>query len=152
MSTIPPANAAAHPRSPHAHQPAAVGPGVLVVDDEKLLRAVLRSGLERYGFRVWVAADAAEAVAVYRANGSEIAVVLLDVCMPGTDGPGTLDELRSLNRELVACFMSGHTGAYGTEELLRRGVRCVFAKPFDMERLAAALRSVVPATAPLAPA
>jgi DNA-binding response OmpR family regulator len=130
---------------------AIVTPGVLVVDDDELVRSLLRSGLEWHGFRVWVAADGEEAVTVYRENRAAIAVVLLDVRMPGMDGPRTLGVLRWLDKRVVACFMSGNTGGYDTDDLIRRGARHVFAKPFCLKELAATLRSIVRAR-PLDPA
>ncbi len=65
--------------------------------------------------------------------------MLLDVRMPGLDGPVTLDGLR-VAPDIPACFMSGDMGDYGAEELIRRGAACVIAKPFRLDRLAAVLR------------
>jgi len=48
---------------------------------------------------------------LYRRHREEIAVVLLDVCIPDLDGFQTLEVLREINPEVQACFMSGNTGA-----------------------------------------
>jgi CheY-like chemotaxis protein len=114
-------------------------PGVLVVDDEPVVRSVLRSALEGHGFRVWLAAGGPEALDLYRQHRDAIAVVLLDIRMPGLDGPQTLDALRHLNPEVLACFMSADMGGYQPEELRERGARFVFAKPFCLDELAQAL-------------
>ena len=50
-----------------------------------------------YGFTVWSAANGPAALEVYRRQQDDIAVVLLDVRMPGLDGPQTLAELQRLN-------------------------------------------------------
>jgi CheY-like chemotaxis protein len=110
-----------------------------VVDDEHLVRIMVQLGLERNGFDVWLASDGREAIRLYRKHRGRIAVVLLDVCMPGLDGPRTLDALRELNPEVPACFMSGNTGAYDPEELRRRGAASVIAKPFRLDQLASVL-------------
>ena len=86
-------------------------PGVLVVDDEHIVRIMVQLGLERNGFDVWLARNGREAIDLYRRHAEEIAVVLLDVCMPGLDGLETLEVLRELNPEVLACFMSSETGA-----------------------------------------
>jgi two-component system, OmpR family, response regulator len=111
-------------------------PGVLVVDDEHLVRVMVQLGLERNGFDVWLAPDGREAIRLYRKHRDRIAVVLLDVRMPGLDGPQTLDALRELNPKVPACFMSGNTGAYEPEELRQRGAAYVIAKPFRLDQLA----------------
>jgi CheY-like chemotaxis protein len=114
-----------------------------VVDDEHLVRIMVQLGLERNGFDVWLASDGREAINLYRKYRGRIAVVLLDVRMPGLDGPQTLDALRELNPEVPACFMSGNTGAYDPEELRRRGAASFIAKPFRLEQLAHVLRLLV---------
>ncbi len=116
--------------------------GVLVVDDDELVRIMLRSGLERNGFAVWLAAGADEAVAIYRNNRDRVSVVLLDVRMPDRDGPQVLRELRAVNPELRACFVSGDTGGYRAEELTAYGTDCLVAKPFLLNDRADTLRRV----------
>jgi CheY-like chemotaxis protein len=115
-------------------------PGVLVVDDEHMVRIMVQFGLERNGFDVWAAATGGEAIALYRERREHIAVALLDVRMPGLDGPETLKALREVNPELLACFMSGDLGTYEVEELLTLGARCVIGKPFRLDELAHTLR------------
>jgi CheY-like chemotaxis protein len=118
-------------------------PGVLVVDDEHLVRIMVQMGLERNGFDVWLASDGPEAIELYRKHRESISVVLLDVLMPGLDGPQTLAALRDLNPEVRACFMSGDTGAYEVEWLRQRGAACVVAKPFLLADLADILRQMI---------
>ena len=121
-------------------------PGVLVVDDEHTVRAMVQLGLERQGFNVWQACGGREALRLYRKHRDDIAVVLLDVRMPGLDGPQTLEALRELNPEVRACFMSGDTGGYGPEQLRQRGDACVIDKPFLLEDMANVLRRVTRGT------
>ncbi len=117
-------------------------PGVLVVEDEDFVRRMVQLSLERNGFDVWVAPGGREAIHLYRKHWDLIAVVLLDVRMPGLDGPQTLEALRELNPAVRACFMSGDTGAYDPGELRQRGAAAVIAKPFHLEELANLLRRV----------
>jgi CheY-like chemotaxis protein len=121
-------------------------PGVLIVDDEHFMRIILQLGLERNGFNGWLASSGQEAIQLYREHSEQIAVVLLDVCMPGMDGPQTLVALRQLNPEVRACFMSGNPGRYDEKELRQRGAALVIAKPFDLNELAKKLRQLTPDT------
>ncbi|MBL8798633.1 MAG: response regulator [Planctomycetia bacterium] len=115
-------------------------PGVLVVDDEPAIRQLLQMSLEVQGFQVWAAAGGAEAVELYRAQRAAIGVVLLDVIMPGLDGPRTLQALEACDPEVCCLFMSGNLGDYSEQELLRRGARGLVRKPFVLEDLATRLR------------
>jgi CheY-like chemotaxis protein len=124
------------PTAQHVHDKL----GVLVVDDDHLVRFLVQLGLERDGADVWLASNGWEAIHLYRTHRESIAVVLLDVHMPGLDGPATLDALRSLNPEVLVCFMSGDTGDYAPQELLQRGAAGLMAKPFPINQLADILR------------
>jgi DNA-binding NtrC family response regulator len=115
-------------------------PGILVVDDDVDVLNFLQAGLQQHGFRVWRADNAAAALEVYRQQGANIAVVLLDVCMPGMDGPQLLAALHELSPELCCCFMSGGNVLYSHEELQRRGAAYMFAKPLRIAELAETLR------------
>src|SRR5579883_1265425 len=71
--------------------------GVLVVEDDDLVRRVVEMGLRQSEFDVWSALDGREAIELYRREREHVDVVLLDVRMPGLDGPEILDALRELN-------------------------------------------------------
>lgn len=115
-------------------------PGVLVVDDDHLVRCVLQLGLQRNGFEVWLASNGRKAIDLYREHREDIDVVLLDVQMPGLDGPQTLDNLCQMNPEVLACFIGDNLGAYEPEELLMYGAAHAIAKPFPLEQLVNILR------------
>lgn len=95
---------------------------------------------------VWAAGGGEAALEVYRRQQADVAVVLLDVRMPGLDGPRTLAELQRINPQVVCCFMSGHTGSYSVEQLLGMGARHCFNKPFQVDEVCRALWQCVPET------
>ena len=110
--------------------------GLLVADDEGEVRDVLNDGLQREGFSVWLAADGQEALDLYRNHCETIDVVLLDVRMPGLDGPQTLAALQEITPQVRCCFMSGYLGSYSEENLRDLGAARVFAKPFRLAEVA----------------
>jgi DNA-binding response OmpR family regulator len=120
-------------------------PGVLVVDDDPQVRDFLGLALPRLGFTAWLAAGGEEAVALFREHRQGISLALLDVCMPGLDGPGTLKALRGLEPSLRCWFMTAEPGGHTAAGLLALGAERVFLKPFSLAELAASLRSVFPA-------
>jgi two-component system cell cycle sensor histidine kinase/response regulator CckA len=111
-------------------------PAILVVDDDPMLLVLLRTVLQNKGFQVWTASSGPAAVELYREHQGDIAVVLLDVCMPEMDGPNTMTALRQINPAIRATFMSGYTGRYSREELLALGAALFFEKPFQIHVLA----------------
>ena len=109
--------------------------GVLVVDDESAIRMLLRTRLQNNGYRVWTASSGEEALDFCGAHCDEIAIVLLDVRMPGLDGPRTLDRIKALDVDIPVCFMTGDPGDYDPRDLLERGARHLFRKPFRMDEV-----------------
>jgi CheY-like chemotaxis protein len=113
-------------------EPRAGSFGVLVVDDEPLVRRLLNLSLTRLGYTVWEAASGEEALRLYREHQDQIGVVLLDVRMPGLDGPQTLARLRVEDPELPCYFITGDTGPYNPDTLRKCGARGIFQKPFHL--------------------
>jgi CheY-like chemotaxis protein len=105
---------------------------ILVVDDEPTLREMLNLGMRQQGFAVWLAADGLEALDQYRRHRETIDVVLMDVWMPGLDGPQALVALRQLNPRIRCCFMSGDLGSYTETSLCDLGAAAVLRKPFQL--------------------
>ena len=110
-------------------------PGVLVVDDETSVRMVLVAGLRHMGFPVWQAASGLEAVRVHEEHQGQIHIALVDVRMPGLDGPATWALLHAGDSDLLCYFMTGDLGGYDENELLRRGAEGVILKPFPFRQL-----------------
>src|SRR5690606_36183238 len=112
---------------------------ILVVDDNPALRSVVRRFLERRGHRVAEAADGDEALGMVRGAGFDRLVV--DVRMPGTDGPALYEALggraRTLRDRVV--FMTGAHVDDGTERFLAESGRPCIRKPFDLELRARAV-------------
>jgi len=117
--------------------------GVLVVDDEEAVREVLCFGLRKRGFRVRHASDGRGALKTYWRHREEIDVVLLDVRMPGLDGPQTLIRLRGLSTRIHACFITGDLGGYAEQTLLDLGAVAIFRKPLSTIDVAATLMEIV---------
>lgn len=121
-------------------------PGILVVDDEDLLLSLMEVVLRRQGFNVFTASSGQDALAIYQANQQSIDMALLDVRMPGMDGPTTLQALRQINPQLRCCFMSGELGSIKIDDLLALGAERVFLKPFALTQVAAELWNLVHST------
>ncbi len=116
---------------------------VLVVDDQHDVREVLSMGLAHYGFAVCRASGGREAIELYRDRRQELDLVLLDVLMPGLDGPQTLRALREVNPDVRCCFLSGGLGKYNEVALRDMGALAVFSKPIKPSVLAQMIRYLI---------
>jgi two-component system, cell cycle sensor histidine kinase and response regulator CckA len=120
--------------------PAAAEGTILVVDDESDVRRVAAAMLERQGYSVAIASDGYEALALGLAHGGRFTAVLLDLMMPGLDGPGTLKELRAMNSALPVLLMSGFSEEDARNRLPAGDALIGFLpKPFTTEDLVQAL-------------
>src|SRR5262245_10617585 len=114
-------------------------PAILVVDDEALVRNVLQTALRQLNFEVWLAASGEEALRVYR---DTLALVLMDVRMPGLTGPQTLLELRQSHPNVRCGFITGDSSGFTDADLLELGARFVLRKPFSLAELSQAVGEV----------
>jgi nitrogen-specific signal transduction histidine kinase len=80
---------------------------VLVVDDEAQIRRSTCEALQQFGYGVLEAADGLQALQLLRASEREVALVLMDVVMPGLSGWQTLAELRRRWPTLPVIMSSG---------------------------------------------
>lgn len=119
---------------------------ILYVDDEDDLReiAAIALGLDPE-LDVRTVASGAEALEV--AREWQPALVLLDVMMPGMDGPATLSALQAdpLTVTTPVAFITAKTHPRHVSDLKALGVRAVLAKPFDPMTLAATVRTLLTA-------
>lgn len=74
--------------------------------------------------------------------------VLLDMCMPGTDGIAVLKLLATRGMTAPVIIMTGHGRDADATEVLRLGAAEFIEKPFAADRLLAAIQRVMPAASP----
>ncbi|NLU71862.1 response regulator [Streptomyces sp. HNM0575] len=114
---------------------------VLVVDDDKVIRQLIKVNLELEGFEVVTAADGAECLDVV--HGVRPDLVTLDVAMPRLDGLRTAERLRSdpRTRHIPVAIVSGHTQFDG-EDGKEPPVDALLAKPFEPSELVRMVRQL----------
>jgi PAS domain S-box-containing protein len=108
---------------------------VLLVDDESTIRSVAQKTLERYGYRVLLASNGAEAIACYAKSPEQIAVVITDMAMPVMDGPATIVALKALNPEVKIIGSSGIPTNGGVAKAVGAGVKYFVPKPYTAESM-----------------
>jgi two-component system KDP operon response regulator KdpE len=114
---------------------------VLLVEDDRELRATLRAALEVEGYRVHAAASLADARALLAHAGQQdrIALVLLDLGLPDGDGETLLATLRREQGTPVIIISARH-GEQPKVRLLDAGADDYLIKPFSLAELLARMR------------
>ena len=109
---------------------------ILLVDDDDTIREVAQLTLETVGgFEVVTAAGGAEGVAKAAAEHPD--AILLDMMMPGLDGPSTAAQLRAneVTRDIPVVLLTAKLPGVERSSWSSLGVVGIIAKPFDPMQL-----------------
>ena len=114
---------------------------ILIVDDEKSIRYVLREILEEEKYEVDDAQDGEEALAKLRINHYD--VVLSDIKMPKMDGLTLLDNILSEGIDTQVVMISAHGSIETAVEATKKGAFDFIEKPPDLNRVLLAIRNAL---------
>lgn len=116
---------------------------ILIVEDTRLMRDSLVDVLTAVGHQVATATNGLEAVEMV-AGGENFRVIITDIIMPEMDGIQTILELQSLLPDASIIAISGGSArmekAQGLETAKRLGAVAVIEKPFEVDKLLAAVQ------------
>jgi two-component system, cell cycle sensor histidine kinase and response regulator CckA len=115
---------------------------ILIVDDEAQIREVTAATLAHYGYRVLIAKDGAEALALFATRSNEISVVITDLNMPNLDGAALSNVVQQMNAKVKILAMSGMTSGARNPQL-QRFVGSFLVKPFKAESLLFAVNGLL---------
>jgi two-component system, cell cycle sensor histidine kinase and response regulator CckA len=122
-----------------------VGKGelILLIDDELPVCEITSAVLEMSNYRVIIANDGAQAVALYLENRNEISLVITDMVMPVMDGPATIRALQSVNPGVKIIVVTGLMPKDTEAAASQYGVTTLLQKPYSAETLLKAVRRAV---------
>ncbi|MFA6093759.1 MAG: response regulator [Elusimicrobiota bacterium] len=113
---------------------------VLLVDDEQIVRTVLRRFLSGQNVRISEAENGAIALELARAQPFDLYFV--DVRMPVFDGIQFLQELRKLDAQAEVVMMTGYALDDVLEKAKKAGVCAILQKPFDVAEIQAMVSAI----------
>lgn len=117
---------------------------ILVVEDKEAVRSILRTVLERNGYRPLLAVNGEEALALWEQHKGSIELLFTDVVMPGgVTGRDLADRLRLERPSLKVVFCSGYGADIIGPEIMTVPNNRFLAKPFDIGRLADVVRELL---------
>ncbi len=106
---------------------------VLVIDDEKVLRDGAERILSRMNCRVLKATQGEEGLAVLQKE--QVAIVLLDMKMPGMDGMEVLRHIVAMERGILVIVITGYATVETAIEAMKRGAYDFIPKPYEPDQL-----------------
>ena len=116
---------------------------ILFVDDEEIIRQLGADILEDVGYKVLFASGGEEAIRIYQQKKKKIALVILDMVMPGLGGRETFLKLKEINSKIKVLLSSGYSTNEGVGEILKEGVGGFIQKPYRDEDLIRKVREVL---------
>ena len=114
---------------------------ILIIDDERFIRASLREILEYEKYEVIEAQDGAEGL--QKIKDEEVDLVLCDVKMPILDGMDVLDQAKQLDRSPLFIMISAHGTIETAVEATKKGAFDFISKPPDLNRLLLTVRNAL---------
>jgi len=127
----------------HRELPPGKGELILVVDDEVSIREIAKLTLEANGYQVVTAGDGVEAVSICAQDSGVIKVILMDMMMPGMDGPATIRALQMMKTGAKIVATSGDARRDGTVMESIPGVQVFLQKPYTAEKLLTTLHDIL---------
>ncbi len=113
---------------------------ILVVEDERRMANLLKSGLAEEGHHVVLARDGAAGLDL--ARGAQFDVIVLDMMLPGLDGLTVARRLRAARNQTPILVLTAKDAAADVVRALDAGADDYLTKPFSFEILLARLRAV----------
>lgn len=116
-------------------------PLILIVEDEEILRVVLKRLLEAASYRVATADSAEAALEIF--SSDDVAVTLTDIRMSGMDGLELLDQLKAVDAEALVIVMTAYSSVDSAIAALRKGAYDYITKPFVNEDVLQSVKNAI---------
>ena len=120
---------------------------ILVVDDEEMIRALIRKYAEFEGHTVTEAKDGMEAVQICRQRGNEFDMIIMDVMMPELDGFSAVKEIRK-SCQVPVLMLSARGEEYDKIHGFELGIDDYVVKPFSPKELMMRIQAIIKRAAP----
>ena len=124
---------------------------ILLVDDEDYLRDLGKRMLTKFGYTVLTAPDGETAVQVYREQGTQISLVILDLIMPGIGGRNCLDQILNEDPSATVIIASGYSLDGSTKKEIESKAKGFVSKPFELNQMINIVRKTLDEKTPPIP-
>ena len=126
-----------------ASRPSPQSETLLVVEDERSFRDLLRDGLQSKGYQVLVASNGVDALQVAERHNGPIRLLITDVIMPQMSGPDLAKSLTKQRRDTNVLYMSGYTDDKLSNFLETDPELTLIQKPFHIDDLVRKIQEIL---------
>jgi len=116
---------------------------IMVVEDEEHLATGIKYNLAAEGFQVSTFGDGPSALAFFEQNADEIALVVLDLMLPGMSGYAVCEAIRARESDTPVLILSARTLAEDRARGFDVGANQYLTKPFDLEEFLSRVRNLL---------
>ena len=116
---------------------------ILVVEDEELLRDLLKDTLEPKGYTVLTAEDGEKGLEMYQNHREEITLVVSDLGLPRFGGDELYRKLARVNPHVRLVLSSGYIEPGMKAKILKEGVKDFIEKPYNSNEVLRVIRNVL---------
>ncbi len=106
---------------------------LLVVDDEKNMRDLLKEYLNEYGYAVTCAANGEEALQLYKQGHFDI--ILSDLFMEPMGGLELLNNIKGIDPDAIFIMITGYPSIQSSIEVIKKGAKDYITKPFNIDEI-----------------
>lgn len=119
------------------------GEVILLVDDDPDIREMGKNLFQRFGYHTITASSSEEAIKIYKKMEDKIAIVILDLIMPGMGGKKTLDKILSINPSAKVIISSGFSASFYAKEALKSGAVGFISKPYNINQILSVIHDAI---------
>jgi PAS domain S-box-containing protein len=116
---------------------------ILLIEDEDMIRELVRSILVSKGYKVLTAQDGEKGLHEFVIHQKEIVVVLCDLGLPKMSGDEVFRRIRSINPKADVILASGFIDPQMKSDLQRAGAKFFIQKPYSIIEVLQALRGII---------
>jgi two-component system cell cycle sensor histidine kinase/response regulator CckA len=122
------------------------GEAILLIDDEGPILEFGKEILDYHGYQTLTAENGEKAVELFSREKEHIALVILDLNMPGIDGQECLRRILEIEPKTKVVIASGYSSSDTVQEMMKMGASGFFMKPFKFDEMVNKVREILAGT------
>ncbi|MCX8023386.1 MAG: PAS domain S-box protein [Syntrophorhabdaceae bacterium] len=116
---------------------------ILIIDDQEDIIKVASEMIKMLGYGVFMAQSGEDAIEIYKTKKDDIALVILDMVLPGMGGGDIYDRLKGINPEIKVILSSGYSLNGQAVSIMKKGCNGFIQKPFTLIELSRKIKEVL---------